>query len=487
MGVLTRYWAALPAERRQFLLILALGAIVFGVATTAVTVHPLLGYLGGITDEYFTLGAKLRFNGTLGLSAGEPSALRPPGYPFFIAMVLAAFVPNSAALSVASYEAQGNYAVALAQAWLLAGAAICLYLWLAERLSRANAWLAALTFGVNPYSVVMVTLMHYTVLHWLLLMAGGWILTRAVAAGRPRSLAAAGGLWGLGCLVRPVGLTLPIVLLAVLLLARCGWRRSLIATGWVTIGLCATLMPWTVRNMNVTGRFVPVADYFWMTFWGQTVKACDPQPNAYLWYELYERDLMPIYTRVTGGAAYDYVTAVRNNERLQGAFRAEALRHLRRQPQVYWHNCLGNARTLALDINSVVIKAYQYMKTQPRGARIRGDLFRLGHPQDFYAPGLSRAFEVWFAIMTALAWVALAAGLYRRDKALIGAIAIGLCLLFAHVFVLTQFMHYGLKIPFVIAAAFYGLELWSARHPRMGRGLAVILTSSALTMALLLL
>ena len=59
----------------------------------------------------------------LGLERDEPSPLRPPGYPAFVAAVLWALVDSPARLEANEFQARGRRAVALCQAVLLAMAA----------------------------------------------------------------------------------------------------------------------------------------------------------------------------------------------------------------------------------------------------------------------------------------------------------------------------------------------------------------------------
>ena len=75
---------------------------------------------------------------------------------------------------------------------LLAASACLLCAWLHERIGSALALLAALMFGLNPYSVILTGLLHYDILHIFLLIAGSWTLHRALVEARPARLLLAG-------------------------------------------------------------------------------------------------------------------------------------------------------------------------------------------------------------------------------------------------------------------------------------------------------
>src|SRR5689334_13331933 len=108
------------AVGRRARLAVAIFAAVSAVSLFSVAARRQLGVFAGLTDEYFALGAKLRVNHTLGPSRADPSALRPPGYPFFIAAVLQAYGGDVRRVSPAAFEERGMLAVGLAQCGLLA-------------------------------------------------------------------------------------------------------------------------------------------------------------------------------------------------------------------------------------------------------------------------------------------------------------------------------------------------------------------------------
>ena len=243
------------APRRTSMRLVA-GAVLFaavlGVAGGSATREPQLGSLTGLTDEYVTLGAKLRANGTLGLSREESSALRAPGYPAFVAVVLWAFVPDPARLGPRDFDARAGKAVTVAQAFVLTLGSVALFLWLSGRLRMEVALAFGALFSLNPWSLALVGLLHYDVVHWLTLIGACWATDAALRSRRPAlGLAAAGLVWGVSNLVRPTLLLLPGFLLA----ASWLWQRRSLGTALrralcLALGMGVALAPWVARNLG---------------------------------------------------------------------------------------------------------------------------------------------------------------------------------------------------------------------------------------------
>ena len=445
-------------------------AAAFGLAAFAATRPGQLGSLGGITDEYFALGAKLRVNGTLGLERNEPSALRPPGYPAFVAAVLWALVDHPARLEASEFQARGRRAVSVCQAAVLAAAVAALFLWLSTHLHPAAAATASALLGLSPGSFVLAGLSHYDVLHWLLLVLSAWATDAALRSRRPfAGLVGAGLLWGLSNLVRPVTLLLPVFLLV------GGWlwlRAPLRAAAGRSLGLglgmALALAPWAARNHAVTGRLVPVADNGWATLWGQTVKPLRPDPGRYVWFALFEHDLMPVFARVTGSPRYDYVLANRRNAELEAEFRKEALRNVRERPAVYAGNALGVLWSFNADVAAVLLAAYRQVQGPDPGSAGPAGRGRTP-PQGWFRPDretpldssrLASAFSAFARVVCLLAaagaWVAAT----RRSPTVLVAVAAYACVASTHALVFMHFLHYYVKWPFVLAALAFLLDAW---------------------------
>ena len=463
---------------------------VFGVAAFSAARPGQLGSLGGITDEYFALGAKLRVNGTLGLERNEPSALRPPGYPAFVAAVLWALVEPPARLGAGEFAARGRAALDLCQAALLALAAATLFVWLSRRFHLLAALTAAALLGLNPHSVVLTGLSHYDLLHWLLLVLSAWATDEALRSRKPLAgLLGAGALWGLSNLVRPVTLLLPAFLLGGFWL----WQRVPLRTACARafalgLGMAVALAPWTVRNYALTGRLVPVADNPWATFWGQTVKPLPPDPRGYVWFELFEHDLMPVFTRVTGSPTYDYVLQNRLNAELEQEFREEALRNLRERPTVYLGNALATFWSFNADVAAVLLTAYErvqepdpgFQGTAASGRTPPQAWFRSGQGTPLPPSRLETAFKAFAVLVSLLALAGAWVGARKRSPTVLVAVAAYACVASTHAIASMHFLHYYVKWPFLLACLACLLDSWAGERRAPGLPVAVGLLVSSL-------
>ena len=77
----------------------------------------------------------------------------------------------------------------------------------------------------------------------------------------------------------------------------------------------------------------------------------------------------------------------------------------------------------------------------------------------------------------------LGAGVWRRDEFLAVPVALAAGLVFAHALTYLDFFYYSVKIPFLVAFAFYGVDLLP-RVLRLAVTLALVGLSLALTWAM---
>jgi 4-amino-4-deoxy-L-arabinose transferase-like glycosyltransferase len=434
-------------------------------------------------DEWFSLGVNLRVWSTLGVER-EPTVLRPPGYPAFVAAVLLPLgvpqedpsprmFPWSSDLAGFTipfdprYLERAAFAVYCAQAVVLAASAATLFLWLAGFLSVRSAFLAALLYGTNPYIVILAGVLSYAAVHLFCLVLSCFLLFRALAmTGRPRTawLLLAGACFGVTALVRPTTLILPPFLFGALLVKeRPSVGTALRSTLVFSFAMGLVLVPWTVRNYRLTQRLIPVSGQAWASVWASTAVRLDRAPNYFRWKEVLPA-VQPIYTSVTGKDHYDLETRARSTPALEDAFRAEAFRNLRTQPGVYLHNALESLITQLVDIDSVRIKLFLYLQVlEPKH---RGAWYRMGNPQDFFPSGSSREFTLLIRLLTALSAVALVTAAVRGDSALLVPILVSLALVVAHCLTWMDIGYYYAKVPFLFVFAFSILD----RLLERGRG-----------------
>ena len=171
---------------------------------------------------------------------------RAPLYPGFLAGVYGLF-------------GFSHGAVKIAQSFLGAATAVTVY-----ATARAICPQAALIAGVAaslymPLVASASEVMTETLFAFLLVLALYLsISTRLPAgAGGPR-LMAVGVAIGFAALTRPVALVLwPVEMLHSQFTGGGRWRRCL----WITLGVAATVVPWTARNFQVHSAFVPISTH----------------------------------------------------------------------------------------------------------------------------------------------------------------------------------------------------------------------------------
>ena len=173
----------------------------------------------------------------------EMRSWRPPLYPLFLALVYAVW-------------GYSHLAVKVVQA--LVGAGTVVLVWaLVRRLQPDAAPLAgvlALVYG--PLVAICAEVMSETLFcFWIVLAA--WALV--AAEGRRHYLLLAGAAIGLAALTRPVGLLWLPAFAAVAV-----WRgrgAGLRQCAWVAVALVAVIAPWSARNAQVHGAWVPISTH----------------------------------------------------------------------------------------------------------------------------------------------------------------------------------------------------------------------------------
>ncbi len=444
-------------------------ALTLSVCAVSLTTHRQLGYLRGLADRWLALGLNQRVHGVLG-DGQEPTIFKPPGYPTFIAFVVLVGVEKPRATEtfpaypawselhglMVRYEpadvARIVTAVYWAQALALAAAAALLFLWLARLMRVEVAFVGALLFGLSPHTLILAGFLHYSALHLLLMIAGGVALEWALSGERPSRgrLFAAGLVWGIATLVRPVTLLLPPFLLLALLLRDRRWRAPAASVLVFTLGMTAVIAPYTVRNYLRSGAIVPVSAQVWMNLWAASLAPVAPQPDHLRWKAV-RMPLMRILKRVPESPLRTDPETVRDSLRLEAEFRRLTLRNLGRRPGVYVANFASSLWTLVRDMPTVLVRNFQYLGRPEATVR---DWYSPGRVQDFHPPGASRLSA---AVVHALGLFSVAALLLdarRRDPALLVAGTLYACVVVAHALVWMDLLYYYVKLPFVFVAGF---------------------------------
>lgn len=481
---------SLSTTRRRLVMGTAVFAATLAVGGGSLIRNRQLGYMRGLSDRWLALALNLGAHRVFG-NASEPTLFKPPGYPFFLWAVLAptagrptpsatpARFPNASDLAgldlpyEASYVERAARTVYWSHAIVLALSASLLFFWFADCFRESVALSAGLLYGINPYSVILAGTLHYSVVHLFTLIAACALLHAALRSRPPRTpmLVAAGAAFGVATLVRPLTLLLPpFVFLALLLRSRRSWAPSLRGAGLFTAGMILVIAPWTARNFVVSGRLVPVNAQLWMNVWAATARPVEIQPNHYRWKALRDR-WMPILRRVPAQQLRSDPETIADNLALEAELRDVSLRNLRRRPGVYAVNVARSFTTFNLHINSVLLKVFQHLQTP---GTVLKDWYWPGDPQILYPPHASRAFAGLVAVLTALGAAGLALAARERDANLLAPAAVYASLLLAHSITWMDLMYYYVKVPFLLAFAFFFVDRahrWE--WPFAGRRLSV--------------
>jgi hypothetical protein len=231
-----------PGLGRGLLVLLA-----FLVVRLALVAIPATNHQGGLLADsqlYLSLAAGLAGQGTYVDSAGQ-DFIWPAGYPAFIALASGWSAPNPVA-------------VAFAQLVLTGAIAVLVVAYTAKVGGRGGALAAGWIYALLPTAALWaLTVMSETLFTALLLLAClVWLMT--IRRDELLLGALTGFLLGLAAFVRPIGLSLLSVwaFLAFLALRRQrGWKRGLSMGLAIAVGAALVVVPWSLRNLSVHGRF----------------------------------------------------------------------------------------------------------------------------------------------------------------------------------------------------------------------------------------
>lgn len=175
----------------------------------------------------------------------EPTALRVPGYPFFLAAIFSQAGPSETA-------------VRLAQVGLYAGA-VWLTVLIGTRVGGFRVgWLAGVLLNFYPFIGYFAGLLLSETLAVLLFLGAAYAFLRAAEDGYWRWFLGGGIFGGLVTLVRPQFFPLPFFLAIGATLARRASRRVILQGAVAVLLASVLLLPWAVRNWVTFHQFIPL-------------------------------------------------------------------------------------------------------------------------------------------------------------------------------------------------------------------------------------
>lgn len=178
---------------------------------------------------------------------GQPTAAWPPAYSFVLAGMWAVL-----GIGVTSAKVLNAVLSALTIPFV--------YLLARSIFGKPAGWLAAAAFAIFPNAIAWSSVLFPEELFTFVFVVALWILIEParLRGGRWRAPVAFGLLTGAATLTRGEGVVL-IPVGVVFWLTRDGWRGSMRHTTLAALGLCAVVLPWSVRNWEVMHAVIPVS------------------------------------------------------------------------------------------------------------------------------------------------------------------------------------------------------------------------------------
>lgn len=386
---------------------------------------------------------------------GVPFLARPPGYIYFVAFVFsiadqlarlgAAVGPTAADLITKTDLLK---AVFVAQVIVHALNAVVLYLWAGRLMHRRIALFIALCFGTSIYWLVQLASVHYAVWHLFLVLAGGYLWTRAwLDRGNSMPAFLSGLLWGCATLVRPVTLMLPLFAVPAAFLSSPPDRRWVLRFSLLfVLGMFLVIGPHTFQNYRQTGRLIFVNAQAGVALWSGSQPHPGISPNKYFWATLFP-DFEKIYQDTTG-EAYTFDGYIRHNLELEDEFKRRAWLNVRNQPGTYVKNIIVNLKDFAVGVDSAYITQFLSRKY----AKKYEDLPAHGRP--------AMARELWpykglIIFMTVLTGLAVYFAANARYSLMVIPAAVLFCYGLGHALTLLDIHYYYFKQPFLYLGAGY--------------------------------
>lgn len=441
--------------------------------------------MGGIAEEYLELAINLHRTGEFQISkeVSQPFIFRPPGYVKFLDLIFSCYgelkLKNHVFTSPEELEREQRKMfnlVYVCQSFLLAASSLVLFLHLSQLIRTVSAFFLALVFGINPYLVIYVGLIHYELLHIFFILVSTWLLhkafTRQDGPAKQFLWVVAGACWGCATLIRPVSLILPAMLAVAV-----GWhfRGSLKkgAVHWLlfVVAFTAVLAPWTWRNYQAVQRLIPVNAQASVAFWGSSSQLLELDSNHSRWVDVWALEGEKIYETITGEPEFTMPVYVNHNLQLEDEFAARFRHNVMSKPQVYLSNVCGNFILMTWGVNAVFVKMFQHL--QPSDGVLNMDWLTPGDAQDFHPSTGSSACMILMLGLTLAGYAGVVCACARKDPLIIAPLCVFATMVLAHTISYTDLMYYYTRAPFLfifVAFLLRHINLLPGRFSKLAAG-----------------
>jgi 4-amino-4-deoxy-L-arabinose transferase-like glycosyltransferase len=246
--------------RDRRLLVVVAVAFALRLAWALATTKAPVFIESGDAYSYFFYGRQFaQGGGYLNLDgSGHATAYYPPGYPALLAVPFWVLLHTPLPHTTLALTRAGT----ILNVVLGTASVALLHLMVRRTIGPRAALAAAVLLALWPNAIYYVaTLQLETAFVFLVLATLAVAVTHDWTVGRPpsiRRLVAFGALLAVTCLVRPFAAPFVVVpALATALVARAGWRSTLVALGATVVPFVLLLVPWTVRNERAMGAPLP--------------------------------------------------------------------------------------------------------------------------------------------------------------------------------------------------------------------------------------
>ena len=231
--------------------------------------------LGDDAREYLDLADSIRLNHEYSYQ-GQPTRMRPPLYPLFLAGIQGLFGTNLRFIQAA-------------QVVLVAATLVVFYLLVGRVFGNKVAVIAAFLLSLYVPFTVRAALVMSEVLFIFLLFLALYLVISAIQEHKAKYYVAAGAILGLASLTRPITVFLPLILIPLLIMVtrqQIGPRFALKQSALFLSTFLLVLLPWGIRNGATLGEFTPLPSSGGVNLWVATHPDWKPfvkQHMAYAW------------------------------------------------------------------------------------------------------------------------------------------------------------------------------------------------------------